>query len=493
MDIEGLLVEGWCEGWSGGIPGWRNMEFTNPTDDFDILALTRYARERGIRLIGHHETGGDIRNYEKQVEAAFSFYRKLGIDTVKTGYVTGDAPVYTDTPPGREHHHGQYMVRHYQYIAELAAKYGIMINAHEPIKATGISRTWPNFMAREGARGGEFNAFVGNPPRHTTILPFTRLLGGPMDYTPGLFDTAFQPHMPFSTRANQLALYVVLWSPLQMAADHYQYYQGEAAAEFIRRVPVGNWDDTRVPMAEIGDYVVTARRKGGRWYVGAVNDENPRNLELVTDFLEAGRDYHAVIYADAPEADFRTNPHAMEIRKLSFKGGEAVSLALRAGGGAALEIHPADDPLELPTGDGVRPLAGKSYLLRAKHSDLALTAKGGGMIQHAPGSMGQKWTFEADGDGAWVIRQGNLVLTAQGDRNGAALVPAIDQGGASQRWFLDPVAGSMYRVRCVGNGKLLNVRGQDYRDGGKVELWEADHSPDQVWWLDPVGGKSTSR
>lgn len=482
----GLLVEGWCEGWSGGIPGWRNMEFTNPTEDFDILEVVRYGKSKGVRLVGHHETGGDIPNYERQAEAAFNFYRKLGINTVKTGYVTGDKPVYTDTPPAREHHHGQHMVRHYQRNVELAAKYGIMIDAHEPIKATGLSRTWPNFIAREGARGGEFNSFVGNPPRHTTILPFTRILGGPMDYTPGLFDCAFEPDKPFSTRANQLALYVVLWSPLQMAADHYQCYQGEPAAAFIRRVPVGHWDETRILDAEIGDYVVTARRHGNAWFLGALNDENPRTLELPMEFLAEGRNYHAIVYEDAADADYRTNPHAMQIRKIDLARGTPLELNLRAGGGAAIEIQPSDEPLDLPTGDAGKPPVDTPLMLRAKHSDRALTVSDTSIVQHAPGDSGQTWTLEQDGERGWKMICGSRVLTADGDDNGSTLRLDPDRSDDAQRWNFEHIAGSFYRIINVGSGRLLDVSGNSYADGAKVHLWEPVHAPNQVWWIDPV-------
>ncbi len=484
MGIDGLLVEGWCEGWSGGIPGWRNMEFTNPTEDFDILELARYGKEKGVKLVGHHETGGDIPNYEKQAEAAFHFYHKLGIDTVKTGYVTGDKPLYTDTPPGREHHHGQYMVRHHQRNVELAAKYKIMIDAHEPIKATGLSRTWPNFVAREGARGGEFNYFVGNPPRHTTILPFTRLLGGPMDYTPGLFDTSFQPDKPFSTRANQLALYVTLWSPVHMAADHYQCYQGEPAAEFIRRVPVGKWDETRVPLAEIGDYLVTVRRQGERWYLGAVNDENPRTLSLLLDFLESAKAYKAILYADAPDADYRSNPHAMRIDAIDLTGGGTLELDLRAGGGAALEIHPAEDPPALPTGDAGTPPDGEPLMLRAKHSDRALTLEDTSVVQRAPGGGGQLWTLEKDGD-TWKILFNGQALTASGEENGSAVRVDADRGEPTQRWRLEHIAGSYYRIANAASGRLLDVSENRYDDGAAVHLWENAHAFNQVWWIDP--------
>jgi len=483
----GLLVEGWCEGWSGGIPGWRNMEFTHPTEDFDILEVVKYGRSKGVRLVGHHETGGDIPNYERQAEAAFNFYQKLGVNTVKTGYVTGDKPVYTDTPTGNEHHHGQYMVRHHQDMVELAARYKIMIDAHEPIKATGLSRTWPNFLAREGARGGEFNSFVGNPPRHTAILPFTRLLGGPMDYTPGLFDCAFQPDKPFSTRANQLALYVVLWSPLQMAADHYQCYQGEPAAAFIKRVPVGDWDETRVLDAEIGDYIVTARRKGKRWYIGAISDENPRTLQVdLSAILPAGSPFHAIVYGDAPEADYRDNPHAMEIRKVAVNSSKALELNLRSGGGAAIEIHAGDDPLELPQGTAGEVPGNQLLCLRARHSDRALTMDGDTVCQRAAGGDHQSWTLEnVEGD-QWIIAMGGKVLTAEGGEDGARLAMRVNDGSSLQRWKFEHVAGSCYRIRNVQSGRLVDVIGGSYADGAETHVWEEAHVPSQVWWIDPV-------
>jgi hypothetical protein len=360
-----------------------------------------------------------------------------------------------------------------------------MISAHEPIKGTGIERTWPNFVAREGARGGEFNFFVGNPPRHTTILPFTRMLGGPMDYTPGLFDTTFQPDKPFATRANQLALFITIWSPLQMAADHYQCYQGEPAAEFIRRMPVGRWDETRVPVAEIGDYIVTARRQASRWYVGAVNDENPRTLTVPLDFLESGKAYKAILYADAADADYRSNPHAMRIEAIDLTGGGELELNLRAGGGAALEIHPAEDPPSLPTGDAGTPPAGVPVLLRAKHSDRGLTLDGAALIQRAPGADGQTWTLEPDGEHVWKIRIDGKVLAAVGEENGAVLRVEADRGEPAQRWRFDHVAGSYYRIVNAASGRLLDVSGNRYDDDAPVHLWENANGFNQVWWIDP--------
>ncbi|MEP2776308.1 MAG: glycoside hydrolase family 97 catalytic domain-containing protein [Luteolibacter sp.] len=487
--IDALLIEGWCEGWEGGIPGWRNMNFTTPYPDFDIEEVCRYGREKGVSLIGHHETGGDIPNYEKQMEDGFALYEKLGIDRVKTGYVTGDIPVYTEglTPDGREHHHGQFMVRHYQRVVEMAAKYHIMIDAHEPIKPTGLSRTWPNFVAREGARGGEFNHFVGNPPRHCTILPFTRLLGGPMDYTPGLFDCSADETKRFSTRANQLALYVVLWSPLQMAADNYQAYDGEPAAQFITNVPVGNWDETRVIDSSIGDYIVTARRKDSRWYLGAITNEEARQISIPLDFLEKGSTYDVVIYGDAPDADYATNPIAMAIHELSMNQGMTLDLDLRPGGGAAVEIYIHGDDVPKPSGTAGNITPSKPYRLLAKHSDQALTSNGADLSQTAtPPTNSQLWIFEKSGEDTWKILQGDQVVEAIGSDNGTRVTLAAPTDSTGQLWKLEHISGTQFHVVNAASGKLLDVEAISFSNGAPIHLWERAWSPSQVWSLEPV-------
>ncbi|MCJ7703654.1 MAG: glycoside hydrolase family 97 protein, partial [Anaerolineales bacterium] len=263
--FDGVLVEGWNLGWDGDwTANGEKFSFTEPTPDFDIQAVTAYAASKGVRLIGHHETGGDVPTYERQIDAAFDLYARNGIRAVKTGYAGG---IY----PRGQHHHGQWMVEHYRMVVEKAAGYGIMLDVHEPIKPTGIRRTWPNMMTREGVRGMEYNAWSeGNPPEHTTILPFTRMLAGPLDYTPGIFDVMFNEYKPnnrvHTTLAKQLALYVTLYSPLQMAADLPENYEGNPAFEFVERVPC-TWDETRVLDAAIGDYVVIARRSGDEWFL----------------------------------------------------------------------------------------------------------------------------------------------------------------------------------------------------------------------------------
>jgi alpha-glucosidase len=337
--IPALLIEGWNTGWDR----WGQegaFDLVTPYPDFDIEEVTRYGRERGVSIIGHHETGGDVPMYERQMDAAFSLYERVGIHGIKTGYAGGIFP-------RGQHHHGQWMVRHYRRVVEEAARRRIVLDVHEPIKPTGISRTYPNMMTREGVRGMEYNAWSeGNPPEHTTILPFTRMLAGPLDYTPGIFDITFDRYKPdnrvHTTLAHQLALYVVLWSPLQMAADLIENYEGHPAFEFIERVPC-DWDETRVPDAAIGDYAVVARRSGREWYVGAVTDENARVLWAPLDFLEPGVKYAARIFEDAADADFESNPTPVEIRAALVDAGTVVTLSLARGGGAAVEITPATE------------------------------------------------------------------------------------------------------------------------------------------------------
>jgi alpha-glucosidase len=344
----GVLVEGWNVGWDGDwIQNADQFSFTRPYPDYDLQALAAYARERGVRLIGHNETSMGVENYEAQLEAAFALYESLGIKAVKTGYV-GNL-----TRDGHAHH-GQYMVRHFRKVVEVAARHGIMVDAHEPIKDTGERRTYPNMMTREGARGQEYNAWGrdgGNPPEHETILFFTRLLAGPMDFTPGIFDiqlastgTPRRPEEPRvrTTLAKQLALFVVLYSPLQMAADLPENYEGQPAFQFVRDVPA-DWEDTRVLDGEIGDYVVVARqRRGGQdWYVGAITDEKARTLEITLSFLAPGRKYVAEIYADGPDAGWRDHPLSIAISERPVDATSRLTLTLAAGGGQAIRIRPA--------------------------------------------------------------------------------------------------------------------------------------------------------
>jgi len=334
--IGGVLVEGWNTGWDKwGAQG--AYDFVTPYPDFDLPALAAYAEKKGVELIGHHETGGDVPTYERQIDAAFELYRSNGIHAVKTGYAGG---IY----PRGQHHHGQWMVEHYRMVVEKAAEYGIMLDVHEPIKPTGIRRTWPNMMTREGVRGMEYNAWSeGNPPEHTTILPFTRMLAGPLDYTPGIFDVMFNDYKPnnrvYTTIAKQLALFVVLYSPVQMAADLIENYEDHPMFRFIRLVPC-DWDETRVIDGAIGDHVTIARRQGMNWYVGSITDENARTVEVALDFLGEDRPYSVTIYRDAPTAHWETNPTAYEIIGESMSPGDTLTLELAPGGGAAVTLSP---------------------------------------------------------------------------------------------------------------------------------------------------------
>ncbi|HEX6057640.1 MAG TPA: glycoside hydrolase family 97 protein [Gemmatimonadaceae bacterium] len=345
----GVLVEGWNVGWDGDwMANADEFSFTRPYPDYDLRGLAAYARSRGVELIAHNETSMGIANYERQLDGAFALYDSLDINAVKTGYV-GDR-----TREGHSHH-GQYMVRHWRKVLETAARHEIMVNAHEPIKPTGERRTYPNMMTREGARGQEYNAWGGeggNPPEHETILFFTRMLAGPMDFTPGIFDLLLDradgpPRTPAQSRprttlAKQLALYVVLWSPLQMAADLPESYAGRPELKFVRDVAV-DWEETRVLDGKIGDYVVVARRARGadEWYVGAITDEEGRSFEIPLSFLPTGRRWVAEIYADGPGAHWMTNPLPVAISQRAVTSAATLRLALAPGGGQAIRITPA--------------------------------------------------------------------------------------------------------------------------------------------------------
>lgn len=345
--FSGVLVEGWNLGWDGDwITNGDRFSFTKPYPDFDIAAITAYAKSKGVQLIGHNETGGAVINYENQLEDAMKFYQRYGVHAVKTGYVRHAGDILDRDGKG-EWFAGQFMVRHNLLVAETAAKYRIAIDAHEPVKDTGLRRTWPNMVAREGARGQEYNAWgvPTNPPEHMTILPFTRLLGGPMDFTPGIFDVAHGKddvtRRVQSTLATQLAEYVVVYSPIQMAADLPENYEKNLAAfQFIRDVPT-DWETSKTLQSEIGDYVVVARRqRGGQdWFLGAITDENARSLEQPLTFLAPGKRYEAQIYRDGPNADYRVNPLAITIEKKIVTAADILPLDLAPGGGTAIRFR----------------------------------------------------------------------------------------------------------------------------------------------------------
>lgn len=352
LGMDAVLIEGWNQGWNSDWYKDGNVfSFTEPFPDFDLDKITDYAREKGVKIIGHHETSAAIGNYENQVDDAFQLYKSKGIDVVKTGYVGhGTDIIPVGGKPGfHEWHHGQYMVRHYRKIVEKAAQQHIMLDVHEPIKDTGIRRTYPNMMTREGARGQEYNAWSddgGNPPDYTTIIPFTRLLAGPMDFTPGIFDLTFgsadRPNNQVNTTlAKQLALYVIIYSPLQMAADLPQNYVDQPAFQFIRDVPV-DWETTIVPDAVIGDYITTVRkdRTSDDWYVGSITDENARDLILDLSFLDEERIYTATFYEDGQDADWKTNPYPVEIHSENLNSNDQIHLHMAAGGGTAIRLHP---------------------------------------------------------------------------------------------------------------------------------------------------------
>ena len=347
----GVLVEGWNEGWNAD---WfsRGFEFnfTKPTPDFDIKAVTDYAKSKGVRLIGHHETGGNIANYEAQLDDAMKYYAGLGVDTVKTGYVADAGGIIAPgDKPGEvrmEWHDGQRQVQHHLKVVETAAKYHIAIDAHEPVKDTGLRRTYPNWIDREGARGMEYNAWgqFANPPGHEVNLVYTRMLSGPMDFTPGVLSLEGANHVPLaSTLAKQLGLYLAIYSPIQMAADFPEkLLEHPRELDFISKVPT-DWAESHLIAGEVGQYAIFARkdRKSADWFAGGVNNEVARTVTLKLDFLEPGKRYVATIAKDGEGATYATSARfniAYETR--TVKQGDTVTLWLAPGGGAAIRLHP---------------------------------------------------------------------------------------------------------------------------------------------------------
>ena len=339
-----LLVEGWNIGWEDWAGKSKDyvFDFVTPYPDFDIDALNEYAHSKGIRLMMHHETSSSVRNYERHIDAGYALMDKYGYNSVKSGYVG-------DIIPRGEHHYGQWMNNHYLYAVKKAAEHKIMVNAHEAVRPTGLCRTYPNLIGNESARGTEYQAFGGTKPHHVTILPFTRLQGGPMDYTPGIFMMDVEKLNPEnhshvnSTLANQLALYVTMYSPLQMAADLPEHYEAHMDAfQFIKDVAV-DWSESRYLLAEPGDFIVIARKPKDetcayKWFIGGVTDENARTLEFALDFLEPGKKYEATIYADAEDADYRTNPVAYNITTKKVTSKSKLKMYAAPGGGFAISI-----------------------------------------------------------------------------------------------------------------------------------------------------------
>jgi alpha-glucosidase len=344
--IPGVLVEGWNVGWDGDWGGGRAMKFDTPTEDFDAAALQRYAEAKGVHLIGHHETAGGVASYEAQLERAFAYAEAHGIPAVKTGYVADAGQIERIDADGiarREWHEGQWMVNHHARVVETAARHRVGIDAHEPVKDTGLRRTWPNMLTREGGRGMEYMSWQDkNPPEHEANLVFTQLLGGPMDITPGILSLKGSNDSAIpSTVAKQLALYVAIYSPVVMAADTPETYAAlPGPLKFIRDVPT-DWSDTRVLNGEVGDYATVARKAKGSndWYLGAIGDEQARVLPVKLDFLDSGRSYTAEIYRDADNTDYRTETrHRFMIEKRTVRRGDTMLLRLAPGGGQAIRF-----------------------------------------------------------------------------------------------------------------------------------------------------------
>ncbi|PQA97592.1 Glycosyl-hydrolase 97 C-terminal, oligomerisation [Chryseobacterium piscicola] len=341
--FQGLLIEGWNVGWEDWFGRSKEyvFDFITPYPDFDIKMLNDYAHSKGIDLIMHHETSGSAANYERWADKAFQLMNKYGYKSVKTGYVG-------DIIPRGEHHYSQWMINHYYRIAEKANEYKVMVNSHESVRPTGESRTYPNYISAEAARGTEYEAFGGNNPDHQTVLPFTRWMGGSMDYTPGIFQTKLDYYFPGDNRfvkttlAKQLALYVTMYMPLQMAADLPENYKKHMDAfQFIKEV-AADWDDTKILSAEPGDYVITARKAKGteNWFVGGITDENKREYTVDFSFLDKGKKYEAVIYEDGKDADYINNPQSYNIYKKEITSKSKIPFKMVRSGGFAITIKP---------------------------------------------------------------------------------------------------------------------------------------------------------
>jgi hypothetical protein len=345
--ISALLIEGWNTGWGHYLGSEKRefiFDFVTPYADYDLEEVVQYAKEKNVIIIMHHETYTDINAYEQRLDTAFALCKSLGIHAVKTGYVG-------QIIPDGEYHHGQWMVNHYRKVMEKAAEYNVMVNVHEPIKPTGIRRTYPNLMSAEGLRGQEFNAWSsdgGNPPEHLTIIPFTRMLTGPIDYTPGIFDIKFDKYKPDNqantTLAHQLALYIVIYSPLQMAPDLPENYDGHSAFQFIRDVGV-DWDTSIFVNGEIGEFITMVRkeRNTGNWFLGSITDENERTIDISLDFLDEGIKYTATIYSDDETSHWNENPTAYKIRSKTVNNSDSLNLELATGGGTAISFMPVTE------------------------------------------------------------------------------------------------------------------------------------------------------
>jgi hypothetical protein len=342
--FDGVLVEGWNVGWEDWFGNSKDFvfDFLTPYPDFDLVGIRDYAKRKGVEMVMHHETSSSVRNYERFMDEAYKFMKDNGYNAVKSGYVGFILP-------RGENHYSQWIVNHYQYALEKAADYKIMVNAHEAVRPTGIGRTYPNLIGNESARGTEYQAFGGSKPNHVTLLPFTRLIGGPMDYTPGIFEMDISKINPQnnswvnSTLANQLALYVTMYSPLQMAADLPENYDRfPDAFQFIKDVAL-DWDESRYLEAEPGYYLTIARKEKGasNWYVGNVNGTSERVSNINFDFLDAGKTYIATIYSDAKDAHYRNNPQAYNIRKVVVTSKSKLSQMSAPGGGYAISIKEA--------------------------------------------------------------------------------------------------------------------------------------------------------
>ena len=484
--FSGVLVEGWNIGWDGD---WFNngdlFSFTEPYPDFDLPALAAYAAERGVQLIGHHETSGNITNYENQLEEAFALYARHGYSVVKTGYVADASDLKFIDKDGFARytwHAGQERVAHDLHVLKRAHAYGLAINVHEPVKDTGLRRTYPNAVTREGARGMEFNAWGSppNPPEHEAILPFTRLLAGPFDFTPGIFDLMpngpEDPNRVSTTLAKQLALYVTIYSPVQMAADLPENYEARPEAfQFIKDVPA-DWEQSIALQGEVGDFVVMARqRRGGEdWYLGAVSDETARALSVPLDFLEDGRTYRAEIYRDGPGADWDTNPYDLVIETREVTSGTILSLPLATSGGAAVRLVPLDGPgadtapqrrVELGSLEGPGLLPRDVTVLLPPGYDGARSD--GYPVLYMHDGQNLMDPGRAYGGAEWQVDETSARLITEG-RMRPAIIVAI--GNTAQRWQDYAPAGFIGNLPESRRVRMITEQGGPPRSGAYLDF-----------------------
>lgn len=487
-----VLTEGWNKGWSNG-----KHDFLSPVPGFQLHDVVDYAKSRGVNWMAHNENRGDISNYDAQIDDAYALYEELGVPAVKTGYAANTSYKGISHP-----HYDQVMVNRYRDHIRKAAEHHLMIEAHEIIKDTGERRSYPNFMSREAVRGMEYEAWSsGNPPEHVVNIPFTRMIAGPVSYTPGIFNINWDPGRPgfqrvHSTRAMQLAMYPVFLSGLQMLADVPENYEGQPGFEFLKQVPT-TWDDTKAINGKIGDFVTIARRSGSDWYVGSMTDENARSLLVPLEFLDPGRLYTATVYSDAHDTDWNKNPSAISITRLLVGSGDVLTAAMGAGGGQAIRLVPASgtDLQTLPQCAATAICRGPEdahVSIQPLHSSKCLDVRGG---SHVRGEVlqqyrcnltdAQKFIFRDLGDGYSLIvnSKSGLCLDVSGWSKdpGERIIQWVCHGGDNQKFKRIPSGGAAGLLQNKHSGLCLDVGGWSIEDRAPIVQWNCHAGANQQW------------